>query len=309
MIESADAPVLRRCVVAGGSGQVGRMLVQLFVQAGLDVCVADLTRPREPLGGRFFLADVMATPGPVRDELRRADAVVLALPERAALAAAPAVVQMMRPDALLVETLSVKTRFSSLLGQSGANIEVVGLNPMFAPLLGMSGRPVIAVVSRAGPRGNELLRVVSASGACLTRMTAEDHDRLTAGLQALTHVTVLAFGMALASLDFEVADAAALAPPPYTILLALLARIVSGTGELYWDIQAGNPYAERSREALINAAMRLHEISALDDQVFVSMLRQTADLLGEKTETYRDLCGRMVEWLPRTCEMAGETFG
>ena len=55
---------------------------------------------------------------------------------------------------------------------------------------------------------------------------------------------------ALAELDIDIADLDRIAPPPHAALLSLLARITSGAPEVYWDVQAANPYAPAARHAL-----------------------------------------------------------
>jgi prephenate dehydrogenase len=87
-----DSSLLRRAVVAGGYGDVGRMIAGVLRGTGGYVCVAD-------------------------------------------------------PD-----TLSVKSRLCELLRSRGEDLEAVGLNPMFAPSLGLAGRPVAVVAERDGPR-------------------------------------------------------------------------------------------------------------------------------------------------------------
>ena len=51
------------------------------------------------------------------------------------------------------------------------------------------------------------------------------------------------------------------APPPHLTMLALLARIVSGTREVYRDIQVAHPYLGEARQALHDALMHLEDVA------------------------------------------------
>ena len=92
-------------------------------------------------------------------------------------------------------------------------------------------------------------------------MSVQEHDRLTASLQVATHASILAFGRALQILDADIGVVAAVAPPPHRTLLALLARIVIGTREVYRDIEVAHPYPGEGRQALHDALMHLEDVA------------------------------------------------
>ncbi|MEU6084101.1 prephenate dehydrogenase/arogenate dehydrogenase family protein [Streptomyces sp. NPDC047108] len=290
---------IRRCVLAGGSGAVGGLFTGLLTGAGIDVCVVDPAPPAAGAVVRHLPGDVTAPDEALRAELAATDLLLLAVPEEAALEAVRATAGSLRPGALLADTLSVKTRIAAAVADRAAGREAVGLNPMFAPSLGLDGRPVAAVVLRDGPLVTELLALVTGNGGRVVRVGAERHDRLAAASQALTHATVLAFGHALAGLDVDIEELAALAPPPHAALLALLARIASGTPEVYWDIQSANPYAGRAREALASGAARLEDITRDgDEKAFAHFLHELSGGLGDRLPHYRDLCAELFTRIP-----------
>ncbi|HEY9370026.1 prephenate dehydrogenase, partial [Streptomyces sp.] len=288
-------------VVAGGAGAVGRLFTGLLAAAGREVCVADPEAFAADVPGvRQVKGDITAPDGALRAELERADLVLLAVPEPVALAALPALADVMPPHALLADTLSVKTRIAAALAEHAPGRQSLGLNPMFAPTLGMAGRPVAAVVPHGGPLVEELLDLVGASGGRIVRMDAERHDRVAAASQALTHATVLAFGQALAELDVDIEELSAVAPPPHATLLALLARIASGTPEVYWDIQSANPLAGSARDALAHGVDRLRDLSRDgEEEDFAHHLDALAGVLGTRLTHYQALCADLFT-LPRT---------
>ncbi len=297
-MSGAVQPVLNRCVVVGGTGAVGGMFVELLLGAGSEVSVVD--RTADPLPGergvRFLHGDVTAVDPRLARELGRADLVMLAVPEPVALAGARQVADAMREGALLVDTLSVKNRIVEEVRDGRDDIEMLSLNPMFAPSLGIRGRPVAAVEVRGGPRAKELVRLIERSGGRVVRVGADEHDQLTSGAQALTHAAVLAFGSALAELDLDIGQLTAIAPPPHAMLLALLARIASGTPEVYWDVQAANPRAAAARQALAGGVRRVGElVDGADENAFAAELDRIRAFLGADLDRYRDLCARAFE--------------
>jgi prephenate dehydrogenase len=224
-------------------------------------------------------------------EIRRADIVVLAVPELVALAAVPALAPQLRPGALLVDTLSVKTGIVAALAAHGTHLEAVSLNPLFAPALGLDGRAVAAVVVRDGPRAQALLDAVGRRGGRVVEFGADEHDRIAAVTQALTHAAVLAFGLALDELGVAVEDLGAVAPPPHLTLLALLARIASGQPETYWDVQARNPHARRARAALAAGLATLaYAADHGTDGDFAAIMERAGESLGPARHDYSRIC-------------------
>jgi prephenate dehydrogenase len=264
-------------------------MVDLLLGAGADVLVVDVTAPAAEVA--YVRGDICAMEAGLVTEIRHADIVVLAVPEHVALAAVPALAPQLRPGGILVDTLSVKTGIVAALAAHGAHLEAVSLNPLFAPALGFDGRAVAAVVVRDGPRARALLDAVGRRGGRVVEVGADEHDRVAAVTQALTHAAVLAFGLALDELGVAVEDLGAVATPPHLTLLALLARIASGQPETYWDVQAGNPHARRARAALAAGLATLADAADHgSDADFAAILERARQRLGPAGDTYTQLC-------------------
>lgn len=278
-------------VVIGGSGAVGRLMVDLLLADGVPVTVVDVHGGPELDGSTVIAGDITAPGEPVESVLREAATVILAVPESVALRAD---LSALRADALLVETLSVKSGFSHHVQGARPIGATLGINPMFAPSLGMAGRPVAAVVHRPGPPVDAFLDGISRWGARVVLLDAARHDRLAAATQALTHASVLAFGLALAELDLPFVDIDAVAPPPHASMLAILARITGGEPEVYWDVQAGNPHAAEARAALHRATQTVSEtVDSGSEADFAALLVQAEAALGGNGDRYRAVCAEM----------------
>jgi prephenate dehydrogenase len=285
-----------RCVVVGGAGAVGALVVDLLAGAGADVLAVDVAAPPAEVDQvcAYARGDIRAMDSWLVAEMRLADIVVLAVPERVALAAVPALARQLRPGGLLVDTLSVKTGIVTALAAHAAHLEAVSLNPMFAPALGFEGRAVAAVVVRDGPRARALLDAVGRRGGRVAEVGADEHDRVAAVTQALTHAAVLAFGIALDELGVDVEDLGAMATPPHLTLLALLARIASGEPETYWDVQAGNPHARRARTALAAGLATLADAADYGTgRDFAALVERTHTSLGADRDAYSRICEQL----------------
>ncbi|QNS09216.1 prephenate dehydrogenase/arogenate dehydrogenase family protein [Streptomyces xanthii] len=274
--------MFEHCVVAGGTGAVGRMFADRLAASGAEVLCVDPAAT-----GPGAVADDICAPGPATARaLAGADLVLLAVPEAVALDAVRPVTRLMRTGALFADTLSVKEGVARRLRAEAPGVQAVGLNPMFAPSLPLPGRPVAAAVVTDGPAVRDLLALIADWGGQVVETTPDEHDRQTAAQQAATHAAVLAFGLALGELGADVAALRATAPPPHRTLLELLARVASGTPEVYWDVQAANPHAEAARQAVGRGLERLgRAVAGHRPEAFEALFDELRSTLGERNLT------------------------
>jgi len=301
-------------VIAGGAGAVGTMLTRALCDDGRAVTILDPAVPaatgtdgadRPDPAPRTVRGDITAPTGAAAAALRAAHTVVLAVPDTVAVRAVTALDPLLRDDALLVDTVSVKTAMADAVATGLRGRAALGINPMFAPTLPMRDRPVATVTYRAGPAVDDLMATLRRWGMLPVPVTADEHDRIAAATQALTHAAVLAFGVALTRLDPPAAAERA-APPPHRLLRALLARVASGTGEVYHDVQAANPYAAAARRALRDAVDAVDAVSGPADlDGFTALQRSACAALDPDAERYRRLCGRVFEDLPAAAPPTG----
>lgn len=295
--------MLEQIVVLGGMGEVGTLLSRSLTASGVRVLCVD----REARSGfvpprDFLAADAAAPNGALLDALAAADGVIVCLPEDVALVALDGVVGAMAKGALWVDTLSVKTPICRALGERARGLEILSINPMFAPALGWRSQAVAAVELAGGPRSDALLGLLAAWGARVERLSAGDHDARTAAIQVATHAAVLAFGAVLLELGYETDTALCLATPPHLLMLALLSRMVGGNAAVYAEIQRHHPHGEAVRQAMGRAMAALSETAA--DPAAATLRRWFEELelrLSPARGYLRELGDRLV------AQTAGET--
>ena len=285
-------------MVIGGRGALGSLLCRNLRLSGVsNVYSLDLRAGEDSTGVATLVGDVCALDAASSAILARCDLVVLAVPADVAARCVPQIAKTLGKRALLVETLSVKSRVHAQLAASSPRVRHVGINPMFAPDLGFSGRPVL-VVGGEGPDASRISALLEAWGAEVVALNADVHDRVLAALQVVTHASVLGFGLALRALDYRLDALAAIAPPPHRAMIALLARIASNDPEVYRDIQADNPYGVEARHALADGLSRLEDAAPSAD-AFAALMADIRALLGSDTERLNDACVRMFTALGR----------
>lgn len=283
-----SGPERPQITILGAAGAVGSLFARRLREAGWSVWGLDRRAPEVELDA-LALADASAPDAAGRALLARSEAVMLCLPEEAALAALGSLPTSL---ALLVDTLSVKTPLFARLAGAELACEVLSLNPMFAPSVGFAGQAVVAVREREGARGDALVALLGAWGARVVTLSAEEHDRAAALTQAATHAALLALANAAGSLE----ALAAIAPPPHLLCLALAARMAFAAPETYWDIQRHNPYAREARRRLAAALSELDAaVEAGDEARFTALLADLGPRFGASFPALRAAAAAAIE--------------
>lgn len=176
------------------------------------------------------------------------DIVVLTIPLEAYPEVLPLIAKRVKPETLLIDICSVKTKPEALLTKHLPDHKNVLLtHPLFGPQSASdstTGHKLIITKSEG-----ELATVVldyaeNQLGLTIHQMTAEEHDRL----MAQVHVLTFFVARGLSSLDLA---ASPFVTPSYRMITDLVAFDRSHSDELFRTIQQGNPYADEMREHVV----------------------------------------------------------
>jgi prephenate dehydrogenase len=223
-------------------------------------------------GGRIAAYDPHAeVPDAIRattppELVRDAAFVVVAVPVSAMTPALGSIAAHLVPEQLVLDVGSVKVRpVDALHAALGARIPWVGTHPLFGPVsLARAERPLRAVVcpNAVHPTASERARdFYQRLGCVVIEQTAEQHDRI----MARTHA--LAFFVAKGILAVGGGGDIAFAPPSYQAIAHTIELVRSDAGHLFRAIQQENPFAEETRQALLDAMGEIHhDLATYEDE-------------------------------------------
>jgi len=229
--------------IIGGSGRMGKVFVPVFLRAGYDVLVS----------GR-------STELTAEDLARQCDIVIVSVPIRATVKVIDRIAPLMGPGQLLCDFTSLKVRPVGAMLASKAS--VIGLHPMFGPTVkSLKSQTIIVCPARVDEkRLADLLAIFRKEGARCTIATPEEHDRMMAVVQGLTHYVTLCMAESIRRLGIGIEDTEAFTSPVYQIELSLVGRLLSQDPELYADILEGNPFVPEVLAACRESAADLETI-------------------------------------------------
>lgn len=260
-------------LVIGAAGSIGGMLMRLLASdgsrevVGVDMKVGD--------NSRVIAGNILQPDARVIHALGQARMVLCALSHEVLSRAMGGLLTYTSPDCVLIDTLSIKSPFASVLADFREQLgdrEIAGINPMFSGDLDPVGRPVAVVRYIGVPTGDatrEFVDLLRRLGVHVVETDPEMHDRSMAALQTLVHAGIVAFGGVLSEEFKDIDTLLELAPPPFRVMLSLAARMTCNHPDVYWEIQRENPYAGEMRRLLVDALRHLDAIcEAGDAEVF-----------------------------------------
>lgn len=273
----------RTVAVIGGHGGMGSLLARVFGDLGHQVLVSDVSTPLRP-----------------REAAAAADVIVISVPidvtEEVIRDVGPAV----REDALLMDVTSIKQApVEAMLAASRAS--VLGTHPMFGPgVHTLQGQRMVLCRARGDAWADWVSSMFAARGLVVTETSPEQHDRVMAVVQVLTHFQTQVLGLALVKVGVPLAETLQFTSPAYLLELYVAARHFAQSPDLYGAIEARNPRTGDVTDAFNAAARELADILRRDDQArFQAMFEEVRAFFGpftdEAVEQSSYLIDRIVE--------------
>ena len=273
----------RTVAIIGGRGEIGSVMARIFSDLGHYVLVADLETELSPV-----------------DAARMAEVVLVSVPivvtERVIREIGPHV----RPEGLLMDVTSIKAAPMAAMLES-TRASVVGTHPMFGPgVHTLQGQRIVVCEGRGDRWASWVRSMVSARGLVVTDATSEQHDRVMALVQVLTHFQTQVLGLTLARSSVSLSESLAFTSPAYLMELYVAARHFAQAADLYGPIEMLNPRTAEVTEAFSTAAHELREILVARDQPrFDAVFEEVRAFFGEFThealEQSSYLIDRLVE--------------
>jgi len=176
--------------------------------------------------------------------------------------------------ALIVDISSLKSFSIPYLKRSG--VDFLSIHPMFGPDSEIALSNVIVVWESGREEEKAILHELKRSGAVLTKMDYEEHDRKMAEVQGIAHFLLFLFALSIK--DKFTQNHLKIASPIFITLYRLASRIINQDWRLYFNIQSN---AEGLRKKVIESAYLLDRILR-DEREFEKLLKEMREVFREE---------------------------
>ncbi|HOE92955.1 MAG: prephenate dehydrogenase [Euryarchaeota archaeon ADurb.Bin023] len=255
--------------IIGGTGKLGGLFRKIFEEEGFEVLVSSRTTSLS------------------KEELiRKSDIIIVSVPIKSTIPVIREITPFIKEGKLLMDLTSLKVGPINEMLKSKA--DVLGAHPLFAPSIGdVRGQTIILCPQRISNK--ELYQkvnfILTNRGANIVEMTPEEHDKMMAVIQGLTHFSAIALCHCMKDLNFDIKKSFECTSPVYRLTLDMAGRILNQEPELYADISLLNPITPEILLQYIKSAETLfNKIQTKDREGFIKFFEEASQYLGDFTE-------------------------
>jgi len=253
-----------RILIVGGAGEMGRLFARFFAGTGYPVDILDKND--------WDRAQTLC---------QDADLVVVCVPINVTVEVIDALAPLMRPDAVLTDLTSVKTRPLEAMCRAHKG-PVLGLHPLFGPTTDNLDKQIIAAC--AGQNDGACQWVIDqlvAWGAVVVDTSAREHDQVMEIVQALRHFATFCFGSFLYRQGIPIKRTLEFSSPIYRLELGMVGRLFAQDPDLYAEIIFATPQRRELLKTFVRSLTQFHDmLESGDKDAFIKEFNQIAEWFG-----------------------------
>ncbi len=271
-----------------GAGEMGRWLADFAKKNLGEVTVNDVNAAK----AEKVASELGVSAKPITEAAAQAELLLVAVPISKTPRVVESLAKLARKGTLLVDVASVKSEVVEAMREIEGDIELVSIHPLFGPgAASVKGKDIVAIPVRPGKRYAELKKRLTDLGARVTEMDSEEHDRLMAIIQCMTHFVLIVYLNAIKSMR-GLKQAEKLRTPMFAALMGLAKAVLAGNPEVYGELQVHNRYARMMRSCLLEASRSLDvAFSAGDSKSAKDIFKKALAPFGgaEAKRAYKEL--------------------
>jgi prephenate dehydrogenase len=296
---------MQTIAIIGISGQFGQFMAQLFLHDGKHVIGISRSEPQNPelhshTHFTYYPGDATKRlpPGTLA-AVKQADVVLFSVPIHLTEKSIRTLTPHLQPGQLVTDVTSVKVMpVQAMLATASEQVEVLGMHPMFSPTFALEGKNVILTPERIHEdKLAEVVALYERRQATVSIMTAQEHDRMIAVMQAMTHFLFWVYGRALVKLGWDTEHYRDKETTFYAMVQPLLQRVLSFDPDLYAGIQMYNAEVPKVLESFLESAEELYAPIAQGHegaikrkmQAIIDKLPKDQDAIAQTNALYRML--------------------
>jgi prephenate dehydrogenase len=265
--------------IIGGTGKMGHLFAGVFERAGHDVF----------LSGRKTLCTSI-------DVARDSELIIISVPIHVTTEVIRNIAPHLSSSQVVCDLTSLKVFPVREMLRSKA--EVVGLHPMFGPSVRtLKQQTIIVTPARCSHEHLGMLTsTFEREGARITITTPDEHDRMMAIVQGLTHFVTLSMAETMRRIGVTPSETEPYMSPVYQIETGLVGRLLSQDPVLYADMLRMNPYVPAILEACNNAVTEVKKgVLSGDSELFIDIFARNSEHFGEYCESASNLTDALIE--------------
>lgn len=206
-------------------------------------------------------------------------------------------------DVTSIKTFPAKTMMQNVK----KDVLVIPTHPMFWPYNSSIAWQIIVLTPdekvKKDIRYINFKKFLKSLGAKTIESTPEEHDRMTAVIQWLTHYNMFLIWETLKKLWVDIKKSMWFVSPVYKILISSVSRYVSHNPKLYADIQMYNEEVLKVQDVFIETAIEFNKIvKNKDKENFVNTINNTKKFFWENALKWQKYTDKIIYMISKQVE-------
>ncbi len=262
-------------LIIGGLGGMGQWFAHFLQNQGHRVAINDLKNPGI-YGFKYYRR--------LENAIKEKSIIIIATP----LSIVPDIIEKitrLNCASVVCDIASVKSHIIPKIKKAiRNNIKITSIHPMFGPSCHTLNDKIVCMCDCGSPEANnKILNLFKDTAARIIKLPFDEHDKLISYVLGLSHLVNILFVKMLMDGDYSFKNLNNIASTTFNAQMATARGVIKENPELYYEIQALNPY----NTALFNNLKM--SLSALVDMIRTGNRNAFIDVF-QKANRWLDDC-------------------
>lgn len=220
----------------------------------------------------------------------------------------------LKKGSMVLDVTSIKKSPSRAMQETcDSSILVVPTHPMFGPYISTIAGQIFVLTPEENVKSDTryiaLIDFLEHHAAKVIETTPQEHDRMMAVVQWLTHFNMFVFGETVKNLELDICRSFDFVSPIYKIMISSVARYIDQNPKLYSDIQIYNDEIIDVHHKFMQATDKYHQIIEQKDETwFINSVNENKIFFWDNGKAGQIYTDKIIYLIWKQSELAEENI-
>ncbi len=190
---------------------------------------------------------------------------------------------------------------------------VIPIHPMFGPFIHSIAGQIFVMTPEDSVKGDSryiyIVDFLRESWARILETSPQEHDKMMAVVQGLTHFDFFVFWETIKRLWVDIKKSLEFVSPVYKMMISSVARYMNQNAKLYGDIQMYNKENLKVHRTFIEVSQEFNTmVEQEDEKKFIGSIKKTQEYFGENAQKWQLYTDKIIFLLSQQVEILKENI-
>ena len=213
-----------------------------------------------------------------------------------------------KPWSIVADVCSIKWFPAKVMKEySPKNTLIIPVHPMFWPYVSSIADQIFVLTPDEEVKSDKRYKFfkdfLQSKWAKIIETTPQEHDKMMAIVQWLTHISMFMVWEAISRLNVDVKKTFDFVSPIYKLLIASVLRYIWHDPKLYGDIQMFNPEVLKVHEVLVDVMTDFNKaVLEKDEDKFITIINHSKQKIGKYSDFWQKYTDKIIYFMSKQKE-------